>query len=74
MTRIPKLVFKLGTQTLYSASYPYRSEDVPRRGDRVTLPGDRRRYLVVENTHVYGKRGLLRIEIALAKPTKTRRR
>jgi hypothetical protein len=74
MNRIPKLVFKLDGRTIYSASYPYRSEDIPRRGDRVRLPSDRRMYFVLENIHVYGKRGLLRIEIKLAKPTRTRRR
>lgn len=64
MTRIPKLVFKADGQVVYQASYPYRSEDVPRNGDAVRIGGKTR--VVGKVTYVYGKRGLLRIEILLA--------
>lgn len=47
-----------------------RSDDVPRRGDSVRLPGERRMNLVIRPVYIYGKSGLLRIEVHLSRGTR----
>lgn len=63
--RVPQLVFIRDREIVHRQSYPYQSEDVPRRGDSVRLPGNRTKRHVREVVYVYGKYGLLRIEIML---------
>lgn len=63
-----KVRFKAGREVLHDTVL--RSDDVPRRGDSVRLPGERALRFVQRAVFIYGKRGLLRIEVLLTAATR----
>lgn len=63
-----KVQFKVGREKIHEAVL--RSDDVPHRGDSVRVPGERHVRFVQRTLYVYGKRGLLRIEVHLSTGTR----
>lgn len=62
---IPRVVFKLGGEKVHSVTL-WQTDALPKKGDKVRLPNGRTR-VAEQPVYVYGRRGLLRIEINLKK-------